>query len=75
MGLILVTHLRQLGPRPGQTAGDYSVWISLSLRRSTNDNGVGTSLFSGLNNTTTAYDSRVRAMVAMLMSLARFQEQ
>jgi hypothetical protein len=28
-----------------------------------------------LNNTTTAYDSRVRAMVAMLMSLPRFQEQ
>ncbi|MCI0744608.1 MAG: DUF1800 family protein [Verrucomicrobia subdivision 3 bacterium] len=40
----------------------------------TGDNGA-TSLFSSLGNTTTAYDTRVRGMVAMLMTLQRFQEQ
>ncbi len=44
-----------------------TVWLRL--------NGVGASLFSGLNNTTAAYDSRVRSMVAMLLTLPRFQEQ
>ncbi len=41
----------------------------------TNDNGVGTSFFASLGNTTPAYDTRVRAMVSMLMTLPRFQEQ
>jgi hypothetical protein len=41
----------------------------------TDDNGSAPSLFTTLVNTTPAYDSRVRAMVAMLMTLPRFQEQ
>jgi uncharacterized protein (DUF1800 family) len=41
----------------------------------TADSGTGSSLFSGLGNTTAAYDTRVRAMVSMLMTLPRFQEQ
>lgn len=61
---------------PGEGAGNLQSYRTLAINfLDTNDNGVGTSLFSSLNNTTTAYDSRVRAMVAMLMSLPRFQEQ
>lgn len=41
----------------------------------TSDNGQAASNFSSLGNTTTNYDTRVRGMVAMLMGLARFQEQ
>ena len=41
----------------------------------TNDGGTGSSFFNGLGNTTAAYDTRVRAMVSMLMTLPRFQEQ
>lgn len=61
---------------PAEGAGNLQSYRTLAMNfLDTNDNGVGTSLFSSLNNTTTAYDSRVRAMVAMLMSLPRFQEQ
>jgi uncharacterized protein (DUF1800 family) len=41
----------------------------------TADDGVATSAFSGLANTTASYDTRVRGMVAMLMTFPRFQEQ
>ncbi len=41
----------------------------------TSDDGLSSSAFSLLNNTSAQYDTRVRAMVAMLMSLQRFQEQ
>jgi hypothetical protein len=41
----------------------------------TGDNGSTASDFSTLGNTTTPYDTRVRGMVAMLMTSARFQEQ
>lgn len=41
----------------------------------TADDGVTSSPFNGLGNTTTAYNTRVRGMVAMLMTLQRFQEQ
>jgi uncharacterized protein (DUF1800 family) len=41
-----------------------------------NDTGVpNSSPFSGLGNTSTTYDGRVRGMVALLMALPRFQEQ
>ena len=39
-----------------------------------NENGTS-SLFTGVGNTSTAYDGRVRGMVGMLMSFPRFQEQ
>jgi uncharacterized protein (DUF1800 family) len=41
----------------------------------TGDDGVAASAFSGLINTSTAYSTRVRGMVAMLMTFPRFQEQ
>jgi uncharacterized protein (DUF1800 family) len=41
----------------------------------TDDAGTGSSLFSGLGNTSTTYDTRVRGMVSMLMTTQRFQEQ
>ncbi len=41
----------------------------------TADDGVTPSLFSALGSSTSAYDLRVRGMVAMLMTFQRFQEQ
>lgn len=41
----------------------------------TADDGASSSPFNLLSNTTTPYDTRVRAMVSMLMTLHRFQEQ
>ena len=41
----------------------------------TADDGVTPSLFSSLGNTSTTYDTRVRGMVATLMTLQRFHEQ
>ena len=41
----------------------------------TGDTGSAASTFSTLGNTTANYDTRVRGMVAMLMTLQRFQEQ
>jgi len=41
----------------------------------TADNGTSPSLFSGLSNTGPDYDTRVRGMVSLLMTLQRFQEQ
>jgi hypothetical protein len=36
---------------------------------------VTASPFSALSNTSTGYDTRVRGVVSMLMTLPRFQEQ
>jgi uncharacterized protein (DUF1800 family) len=41
----------------------------------TADNGTTPSPFTSLSSTTTAYDTRVRGMVAMLLGLSLFQEQ
>lgn len=41
----------------------------------TSESGTASSPFANLLNTSTTYDTRVRAMVAMLMTLPRFQEQ
>lgn len=41
----------------------------------TSDNGAAASDFSTLNNTSPGYDTRVRGMIAMLMTFPRFQEQ
>ncbi len=41
----------------------------------TADDGVAVSLFSSLTDTSAAYDTRVRGMVAFLMTTQRFQEQ
>ncbi|MEY2409130.1 MAG: hypothetical protein QOF48_1800 [Verrucomicrobiota bacterium] len=41
----------------------------------TGDDGLTSSVFTGLSNTGTTYDTRVRGMVAMLMTFQRFEEQ
>lgn len=41
----------------------------------TADDGVTASAFSGLGNTSSTYQNRVRGMVALLMAFQRFQEQ
>ena len=41
----------------------------------TDDTGTASSPFSGLGNTNTTYDTRVRGMVSLLMTTQRFQEQ
>ena len=41
----------------------------------TADDGTTTSNFTSIGNTTVPYDTRVRGMVAMLMTFQRFQEQ
>lgn len=41
----------------------------------TGDDGVTPSPFSSLSPTSTSYDNRVRGMVAMLLTMQRFQEQ
>ena len=59
----------------GEGMANVSDYKTLAMNfLNTTDNGV-TSLFSVLGNTTAAYDTRVRGMVAMLMTLQRFQEQ
>ena len=41
----------------------------------TSDDGLTASSFTVLGNTTPGYDTRVRAMVSMLMTIQRVQEQ
>lgn len=61
---------------PGEGAGNLNGYRALAMAfLDTNDNGVGSSPFSGLTNTGAPYDLRVRSMVAMLLTLPRFQEQ
>ena len=64
-----------LYPSEGKANLDAIRTLAISFL-DTNDNGVGASPFSALlPNTGTPYDTRVRALVAMLMTLPRFQEQ
>ncbi len=61
---------------PGEGKANLDDYRNLAINfLNTNDNGVGSSLFTTLVNTTAAYDTRVRSMVSMLMTLPRFQEQ
>jgi uncharacterized protein (DUF1800 family) len=61
---------------PGEGAGNLASYRQLCIDfLNTSDDGLASSLFSGIGNTTTAYDNRVRALVAALMSSPRFQEQ
>ena len=66
--------LRILYPGEGKANLDEYRTLAISFLN-TNDNGVGQSLFTSLGNAGAAYDTRVRATVAMLMTLPRFQEQ
>jgi hypothetical protein len=61
---------------PGEGRGNLGDYRNLAINfLNTNDNGVGSSPFNTLPNTGAPYDTRVRAMVAMLMTMPRFQEQ
>ena len=61
---------------PSEGAGNLSLYRTAALKYlDTADDGVTTSLFSGLGNTSGTYENRVRGMVALLMAFQRFQEQ
>jgi hypothetical protein len=61
---------------PGEGLGNLQGYRDLAVNYlNTADDGVTPSLFTNLTDTSTTYDTRVRGMVAMLMSLQRFQEQ
>jgi hypothetical protein len=61
---------------PGEGKGNLEPYRTLAINfLNTADSGGGTSLFTSLSNTSAGYDTRVRAMVSMLMTLPRFQEQ
>ena len=61
-------------PGEGKANLDSLRTIAISFLN-TADDGVTASPFSGLANTSTGYDTRVRGMVSMLMTSPRFQEQ
>jgi hypothetical protein len=66
-----------LYPGEGRASLDYYHTIAVNFL-DTGDDGVSPSPFSGLTvsgSAGSAYDNRVRGMVAMLMSLQRFHEQ
>jgi len=61
---------------PGEGAGNLQQYRELAVNfLNTDDAGTGSSAFSSLSHTSSGYDTRVRAMVSMLMTLQRFQEQ
>lgn len=61
---------------PGEGRANLDLYRTELIRYlNTADDGVTASGFSGLADTSTAYDIRVRGMVAMLLSSPRFQEQ
>ena len=61
---------------PAEGAGNLAQYRQLAVDfLNTGDTGVGSSPLSSLSTTSTAYDTRVRAMVAMLLTQQRFQEQ
>ncbi len=61
---------------PGEGKANLDDYRTLAINfLNTDDGGTGSSAFNLLGNTSPAYDTRVRAMVSMLMTLPRFQEQ
>ena len=60
---------------PGEGKGNLVAYRDLAINYlNTADNGTS-NLFSTLSNTGGTYNTRVRGMVSMLMTLQRFQEQ
>jgi uncharacterized protein (DUF1800 family) len=60
---------------PGEGKANLDAYRNLAMNfLNTSDTG-GSDLFTALNNAQTTYDTRVRGMVSMLMTLQRFQEQ
>jgi uncharacterized protein (DUF1800 family) len=61
---------------PGEGKANLDAYRTQAINfLNTADSGTGSSPFNTLGNTTAAYDTRVRAMVSMLMTLPRFDEQ
>ena len=61
---------------PGEGAGNLEGYRATSVRfLDTSDNGTAASPFRLLDPSSAAYDTRVRALVALLMTSPRFQEQ
>lgn len=61
---------------PAEGAANLALYRTAAINfLNTGDDGVTPSSFSTLGNTSTTYDTRVRGMVAMLMTQQRFQEQ
>jgi uncharacterized protein (DUF1800 family) len=61
---------------PGEGAGNLAAYRAAAINfLDYADNGTTPSAFISLGNTTTAYDTRVRGMVSMMMTFQRFQEQ
>jgi len=76
-GKVADLFLHLLFPGEGQASLGYYRTVAIDYLNSGND-GVTSSRFVNLSpssNANSPYDSRVRGMVAMLMSLQRFQEQ
>ena len=60
---------------PGEGKANLDSYRNLAIEfLNTADNGAA-SLLTSLSNTSATYDTRVRGMVAMLMTMQRFQEQ
>ena len=61
---------------PGEGKANLDFYRTAAINfLNTLDNGSTSSPFTGLANTSTTYDTRVRGMVSMLMTSPRFQEQ
>jgi hypothetical protein len=61
---------------PGEGTANLDLYRAAAIGfLNTNDDGVSPSSFSGLSDTSPAYDTRVRGMVSLLMTTQRFQEQ
>ena len=61
---------------PGEGKANLDLYRTSAIAfLNTGDDGVTSSAFALLANTTAAYDTRVRGMVSWLMTLQRFHEQ
>jgi uncharacterized protein (DUF1800 family) len=61
---------------PGEGRANLAGYKNLAIEYlNTDDSGASPSPFSSLADASSTYDSRVRGLVAMLMTLPRFQEQ
>ena len=61
---------------PAEGKGNLDLYRIAAMNfLNTGDDGVSASAFTGLNNTSGTYDTRVRGMVSLLMTTQRFQEQ
>ena len=61
---------------PGEGRANLDAYKTVAVNYlNTADDGITASLFSTAFNTPATYDTRVRGMVAMLLTLPRFQEQ